>query len=159
MTQDNLRTDEFGYGAHLIASFEAYCTVQRGSGRTTRLLDSLKPGDIIVTLRSITTRFYEREIERRGLKDVGVLSLGDRPADLEQRMYNARCQATRPVRFRYDEDLVEALLRKKVMAAATELDGLQRRVSNTAEEFEQYAHDRAVQARYAPSYSRAFDRV
>ena len=148
-----LRTDEFGFGASLIASFESFCTIQRGSGRTTKLLESLKPGDVIVTMSGFMGKYYDREITKRGIGGITILVVSEDSAadDLMHRMLEVRASARRPLRFRFDEQTIEKIMRREVLSVATMFDRLQRRCSNSEAEFEQFAHDKAVEARYQRS--------
>lgn len=154
MSNEVLRTDEFGFGASALAAFESYCVMQRGTGRTSRLLDSLQPGDILVVMKAVECDRYSKLIKERGLKDVKVISIGDIKL-LEDHLSREQGIARRPIRFRFHEAVAEKYTRRLLEHAVTRLSSVQERYSSTEAEFDQYLHDEMLRNRYGCIYSKA----
>jgi hypothetical protein len=66
--------DQYNIGPTLQASLSMYTEHARQTGRTTRLIDSLKEGDRVVCLNARESERIRRLIQERGLKGVEMVT-------------------------------------------------------------------------------------
>jgi len=65
--------DDYGFGAAMKTALQTFEMHSRRSGRTSRMLDSLKPNTTIVALNDAQARHLRDELKRRNRTDCKVI--------------------------------------------------------------------------------------
>ncbi len=114
-------TDAFGIGPAVLALLDNYFHAARGTGRTTRLVESLKDGDCVITCTIKEARVLERLIRQRSLTvNVKVVDPKNPESLFEM--------GTQQGRLIFDHTWVEQRYRIAIFDTANWMDGLQQRL-------------------------------
>ncbi|MEO8299949.1 MAG: hypothetical protein ABI574_19325 [Burkholderiales bacterium] len=134
--------DYFGIGAAMRSLAQIYAQSARRSGRTTRLVESLKDGDRVVFVNVRQADLVRSMCHKRGVDVECIVMSPGRPHDLLM---------LRPSRRRtiFDHGWVEDYYLKRIEGALGEIDDLQERLSGPAEE-------RGVRPEFTGAIPRAF---
>ena len=115
--------DIFGIGHAMKAMSHVYFQSARHSGRTTMMVDSLKPGDRVVFANQREAVRVERIIRGRGLKDVRCMVCEP------QKVLDLRQFGTSQGRTIFDHALVESLYQDAFRKCEITIDYIQRDLS------------------------------
>mgnify|MGYP000302334208 CR=1 FL=1 len=115
--------DAFGIGAALQGTQQVYFRSARQTGRTTALLESLKPGDHVVCADAKSVARYKRLIEELGVKNIrlSVVAVND-PQSLFEK-------PTAEGRTVFDHTWLELFYTRQLEEATRFIDKLQREAS------------------------------
>lgn len=116
--------DHFGIGSGVLGCAAVYMTSCRRTGRTTSLLESLKPGDRVCCARSEHARDLESRLRQRRLEGVTVIVLDPQRA---HEIFERSGPSER--RTLFDHSWVEQYYLRAIERCAADIDHLQRESS------------------------------
>lgn len=112
-------SDFFGIGGAIRGAVEIYFRASRGTGRTIRMIDSLKEGDRVVFLNSDHAKHTVRMAKERGVEiDYIISAVVDAPYDLNRK-------GTPKGRLIFDHCWVEEFYKKVLERADKDIQFLQ----------------------------------
>lgn len=115
--------DAFGIGAALKGAQQVYFMAARRTGRTTALLEGLKPGDRVVCTNGQTMMRYKNMLEELGIEKVNLVVVSiDRPQDLFEKPPSEG-------RTLFDHTWLEMFYTKQLHEISCYIDKLQRESS------------------------------
>lgn len=125
--------DFFGLGSFLLTSLETYTHTARQTGRTTRLINSLKDGDRVLVGSDTEQRRLTDLVKRRGLNVEIRLARADRPPAFAAE--NGMSMSAG--RTYFEHTLVEQFYRNAITWTATEIQDVEIRLSKWSERHEE----------------------
>jgi hypothetical protein len=120
--------DVFGVGAAVRAFMRTYENANRKTGRTTRTVAQVRPGDVVICGGNKTRILYARELKMRGLDVTGSINLHNRQNVLllvdrngtDRDMLRAHPRTDGVVHFTHD--YIEQVYEDAVSLASSRLD-------------------------------------